>query len=322
MYSLVSVLFEDGEMENKYERSELIFDMVNGSLVDGYGIRTTIFLKGCPLKCTWCCNPEGQSFKQQLSFLKEHCNGCNGAYRCVNACPHGAISKSEDGKISIDRSLCDDCGECQKVCWFDALTMKGTAMTAKEVYRKISREKAFFMQSGGGLTIGGGEATSFPEFCLELIELCHADGIHVAIDSCGYMLKNNSIDVLLAADLVLFDIKGFDEEEHIQNTGVSMVPIWDTLRVLHENAKPVIVRIPMIPNYNYHIDSYAEMAEKMACFTNVERIDLLPFHEYGKSKYENLGMEYRTESHAVPQEEQELIKKIFEDKGFLVQLGG
>lgn len=169
---------------------------------------------------------------------------------------------------------------------------------------------------------GGGEATCFPDFCLDLIKMCHEADIHVAIDTCGYMLYEKSIQVLLEADLVLLDIKGLDEQEHINNTVVSNKPIWESLHTLAQYKKPVIIRIPMIPEYNYHLEQYPELAEKLSQFQNIERIDLLPFHEYGKSRYETLGMEYRVKSHPVLAEDQEKIKTIFAKAGFHVQIGG
>lgn len=300
----------------------LIFNMINGSFVDGYGIRTTIFLKGCPLRCTWCCNPDGQQFSPQLNYEAGDCNGCHGKYRCMEVCPRDAISKTDDGRIRIDRRKCTDCLVCTKKCFFDALTVSGTEYTAFEIFEKVKREKPYFDQSGGGLTIGGGEATCFPEFCLELIRLCHEAGISVAIDTCGYMTKPDSIRVLLEADLILLDIKGLNEQEHIRNTGVSNKGIWDTLGVLRESHKPVIIRVPMIPEYNYHMEQYPEMADRLSRYENIERVDILPFHEYGKRKYETLGMKYEVHSHKILIEEQEKIQKIFENHGLQTQIGG
>lgn len=309
-------------MKNEKHNTALVFNIVNGSFVDGYGIRTTVFLKGCPLKCIWCCNPEGQSYTPQLNYIEEHCNGCMEKYRCIAICQNQAIRKTEEGKVSIDRKLCISCGRCVKVCYFDALSMVGEPMTSQEVFQKVLREKAFFENSGGGLTIGGGEATCFPNFCLELIELCHKEGIHVAVDSCGYMVSERSFQVLLEADLILLDIKGMDEQEHIDNTVVSNVPIWNTLERLAAENKPVIIRVPLIPNYNYHIGQYPEMAKRLSAYKNIERVDILPFHEYGKSRYQTLGMEYRVQSEKVPIEDQIKIKEIFEAEGFLTQIGG
>lgn len=309
-------------MEEKKEAKAIVFNWINGSFVDGYGIRTTIFLKGCPLRCTWCCNPDGQLFSPQLNYEAEDCTGCMGKFRCVYACPVHAISKTEDGKVRIDREKCTDCGKCSKACFFDSLTMSGQEYTAAEVFEKVKREKPYFDYSGGGLTIGGGEATCYPEFCLELIQLCHREGISVAIDTCGYMTKPNSMQVLLEADLILLDIKGLNEEEHIRNTGVTNRGIWETLDFLNQKSKSVIIRIPMIPGYNYHPERYSEMAAMLAKYENIERVDLLPFHEYGKSKYQTLGMKYMVHSHKIPPEEQEKVLTIFKEQGMQAQLGG
>lgn len=266
----------------------LIFNKVNGSFVDGYGIRTTIFLKGCPLRCKWCCNPEGQSFSPQLRYLPDHCNGCG---RCVPLCPKSALSLA-DGIIQIDRSLCDNCGQCVDSCWQEALRMSGELRDAEDVFAEILREKPYFDRSGGGLTIGGGEASAFPEFCLELIGLCHRAGISVAVDSCGHTLRPAGVDVLKAADLILFDLKGMDPEKHRDNTGVSNETILDNFRLLTRIGKPVIVRLPIIPGYTDGEGELEKLVALLAASPNVERVDVLPFHTYGRVKYDELGMEY------------------------------
>lgn len=277
---------DQGETNQSNRCVAPVFNIVNGSFVDGYGIRTTIFLQGCPLKCKWCCNPEGQKFTQKLQFLKAHCNQCG---KCIQACPHKAIKKIDD-KITIDWNLCNDCGKCISSCWQDALKFVSKMYTAEEIFEKVLREKPYFDQSNGGVTIGGGEATCYPEFCLRLIELCHDADIKVAIDTCGYLASNGSKRVLKMADLLLFDIKGMDEKQHIQNTGVSNASILRIFKELSLQEKPMIVRVPIIPSFN---DSEKEL-EAIAAFletcSNVERVDLMPYHEYGRNKYEELGI--------------------------------
>lgn len=269
-------------------KTELIFNRINGSFVDGYGIRSTIFLKGCPLKCKWCCNPEGQSYKNQLRYIEADCNACG---NCLSVCPRNAISLL-DKKVVLDWRKCNHCGNCIKVCWQDALTMAATEESAQEIFDRILREKPYFDRSDGGLTIGGGEASSFPEFCLELIALCHESGISVAVDSCGYTTNEKSFDVLKSADLILYDIKGIDPQRHLENTGVSNELILENFKKLSKLGKSLIVRLPIIPGYN---DSIAEEDAKVALLKNtshVERVDVLPFHTYGKYKYKELGMTY------------------------------
>lgn len=298
-----------------------IFNIVNGSFVDGPGIRTTIFLKGCPLRCKWCCNPEGQAFLPQLRHLEAHCLPECG--NCIAACPKQAISRQE-GKLVIDRGACDNCGACVDSCWYSALGMYGDWQTPEELMVRIRREKSFMLRSGGGLTVGGGEATCYPAFCREIIRLCHEEGIHVAIDSCGYMTAPESIKVLEEADMVLFDLKGMDSARHRENTGVPNEPILETFFHLREIGKPVIVRLPLIPGLN---DSKAELealARLLAESPNVERVDLMPYHEYGCSKYDELGMAYPLKGLVRPYPEEAVtgLLEFFRGFGINIQNGG
>jgi glycyl-radical enzyme activating protein len=296
----------------------LIFNIVHGSFVDGYGIRTTIFLKGCPLRCVWCCNPEGQQFEPELKVVEEHCNGCG---KCVDACPVNAVA-IEDGRVKIDRSLCDGCGECAETCWFDALEIFGKPYTAKEMFDIMVKDKAFYESSGGGLTIGGGEATYYPEFCLELISLCHEAGINVAIDTCGYIQSELGLEVLRQADLLLFDIKGMDDEKHMAATGVSNKLIHKNLHMLNDLGKSIIIRIPVIPGHNDSDEELESMAKMLSGLKSVERVDLIFFHEFGKVKYRQLGKEYKMPKISASPERQQEIKELFESYGFKTQLGG
>lgn len=298
-----------------------IFNIVNGSFVDGYGIRTTIFLKGCPLRCKWCCNPEGQAFPPQLRWLEAHCRpGCG---NCIEACPRHAVSRQEE-RLVIDRTRCDDCGACVDSCWYDALGMYGTWYTPEELMPRILREKPYMEDSGGGLTIGGGEATCWPAFCRTLIRLCHEEGISVAVDSCGYMLYPESLAVLEEADLILFDLKGMDSARHRENTGVPNEPILETFSHLTRIGKPVIVRLPLIPGFNDSPAELAALGELLASSPNVERVDLMPYHEYGCSKYDELGMAYPLLGQVVPygQAEREELLAFFRGYGLNVQDGG
>ena len=308
-------------MDTAHSLRAPVFNLVNGSFVDGYGIRTTIFLKGCPLRCRWCCNPEGQTFTPQLRYLEAHCRP--GCANCVAACPRQVLSRQGE-KLVIDRAACTDCGACADACWYDALSLYGDWRTPGELMPRILREKPYMEHSGGGLTIGGGEATCWPAFCLELIRLCHEAGISVAVDSCGYMLHPESLRVLEAADLVLFDLKGMDSARHRENTGVPNEPILDTFSHLTRIGKPVIVRLPLVPGLN---DSPAELealGALLARSPNVERVDLMPYHEYGCSKYGELGLPYPLLGRVAPypQERRDELLAFFQSYGLNVQDGG
>lgn len=300
------------------DRAGLVFHLVHGSMVDGWGIRTTIFLKGCPLRCIWCCNPEGQSFAPELRIQYSRCDGCG---RCVSACSKGAVSIQE-GKIRVDRQRCDGCGACLDACWRDALGQYGTWYTAQEIFPEILKDAAYYDASGGGVTIGGGEATCYPEFCLDLMELCREERIPVAVDSCGYVTTDLGRQVLLEADLVLFDVKGLDPARHKANTGVSNEVILENLRLLDRHHRPVIVRVPMIPNYNAEREELVRTAEFLRGLGCIRRVDLLPYHTFGTTKYQSLDMEYRAESRLIPEETQAETVKLFQSYGLNTQLGG
>lgn len=296
----------------------LIFNIVRSSFVDGYGIRTTIFLKGCPLRCIWCCNPEGQRKEPELKFISENCNGCG---NCVSICPQNAIALNDDS-INIDRMLCNGCGHCVKQCCRDALDIWGKWYTAQKIFEIIKTDMPFYKASGGGLTIGGGEATLYPEFCLGLIELCHEEGINVAIDTCGYVTSTLGLEVLKKADFLLYDIKGIDDVQHIKDTAVSNRVIFDNLKMLADLNKPVIIRYPAIPEHNSSNNQLKKAAEFLSRFDNIKRVDIIAYHQFGKVKYEQLGIEYIPISETDSEQRQEEIKNIFEFYGLPVQLGG
>ena len=299
-------------------KKALVFNKVQSSFVDGYGIRTTVFLKGCPLKCIWCCNPEGQSFQPELKVSYEKCNGCG---RCIDACPQKAL-RLEDGIVVVDRALCNGCGQCIESCYTGALDMFGVWMTVDEVFNIIKKDEMFFKSTGGGATIGGGEATCYPEFMLELIEKCHKNNIHVAVDTCGYVTSELGLEVLKVADLLLFDIKGLDPVRHEQNTGKSNDVILKNLKLMSDIRKPMIIRIPVITGYNDDDANLTAVAELLKTLHSVERVDLIPVHEFGKVKYEQIGMPYRLKADPIPEERQEELRQKFESYGFLTQIGG
>ncbi len=298
-----------------------VFNLVNGSFVDGPGIRTTIFLKGCRLRCKWCCNPEGQSFQPEMRFLAAHCrSGCSD---CVSACPEGAI-RWETGTLKIDRAKCIGCGRCETACFEDALRLFGKWYTPEDLMGRIRREKPYLTRSGGGVTIGGGEATCWSAFCRELIRLCHAEGIHTAIDSCGYPCTEETLSALDAADLVLFDLKGMDSARHHENTGAGNEEILRTFEHLRATNKPVIVRAPLVPGYNDSPEELAALGRLLRESPNVERVDLMPYHEYGVSKYEEIGLAYPLAGKVEPysQDQVRQLLEFFRTYHPNVQIGG
>ena len=307
----------------------LLFNITHGSFVDGHGIRTTVFLKGCPLKCEWCCNPEGQAFHPEIKLTAEKCDGCG---RCVPVCPTGAIQldrgnrlsgpEQGDAKLQLERELCTNCGKCVEVCYPGALDIFGKYYTVDELFAEVKKDEQFYRSSGGGVTIGGGEATWQPSLTLQLIRKCQENYIHTALDTCGYVTSANGIKALEEADLLLFDIKGMDPEQHYHQTGVSNEVILANLKRLDAMEKSIIIRLPIIPGYTDSEQNMKATAEFLAKLKSVERVDLMPVHEYGKIKYAQIGKEYKLNVQLIPQERQHEIKAFFERYGLNTQLGG
>jgi pyruvate formate lyase activating enzyme len=300
----------------------LLFHIIHGSFVDGYGIRTTVFLKGCPLRCIWCCNPEGQHGHLEIKLTSSHCNGCG---RCIPVCPTGAIHldlKRGDDKVRIDRELCTNCGKCIDVCSTGALDCFGKYYTVEELFDRVKRDEQFYRSLGGGVTIGGGEPTFQASFTLRFLRKCKENYIHTALDTCGYTTTSEGAKALEEADLLLFDVKGMDPEEHLRNTGVSNRPIFENLKRRNAMRKPIIIRIPLIPGYTDSAKNLKETAEFLSGLKSVERVDLLAVHEYGKVKYGQLGKEYRLNVQPISRERLDDIKAIFERYGLNTQIGG
>lgn len=304
------------------ETTGCVFHIINGSFVDGYGIRTTVFLKGCPLRCIWCCNPEGQAFEPELKLTVSECNACG---NCVPACPERAIHLSaHQGQIDlkVERKLCTNCGECTAVCHTGALSFFGSYYSVDQMFEILKKDELYFRSSDGGVTIGGGEPTWQAEFTLELIKRCKENYFHVALDTCGYVNSALGLKALEEADLILFDLKGMDDAEHHKNTGVSNKIILENLRRLNALGKEIIIRVPVIPGYTDSPKNLEQTAGFLSALKSVQRVDILPYHPYGKVKYAQLGKEYALNSMAVPPDRQEEIKALFESHGLIAQLGG
>lgn len=300
----------------------LIFNIVHGSFVDGYGIRTTIFLKGCPLKCIWCCNPEGQAFNAEIRVVSADCNGCG---NCVSNCPEKAISINNNAdkiNVNIDRNLCNNCGKCIDVCYTGALSYYGQYYTVDEMFDIIKKDEQFYRSSEGGVTIGGGEATWQPDFTLNLIRKCKENYINTAVDTCGYVTSEKGLKALEEADLLLFDFKIFDEEEHLKHTGVSNKIIKENLTKLAAMGQHIIIRVPVIPGYSDSNENLNSIAEFLANLKSIERVDILPVHEYGKAKYAEIGMEYKLNVKPISIERQNEILNMFKGYGLNAQIGG
>jgi len=303
----------------------VIFNIVRGSFVDGYGVRTTIFLKGCPLRCLWCCNPEGQKADPELKFITANCTKCG---KCIDICPTAAIAYNiadPDKKLAIDRDKCTVCGKCVDVCFTGALEIIGKIMTIEEVMNNIKKDEIFYRQSGGGVTIGGGEATSQPKFTLALIRECKKNYIHTAVDTCGFTVTEDGFAALEEADLLLFDLKGMDPHEHKKNTGVPNEIILNNLCRLDNSKKPIIIRIPLIPGHNDSKENIEKTEDFLRSLKHIERVDIIPYHKYGKIKYIEIGRTHPLEKHendVISPEALNGVIQTFTRHGLNVQIGG
>lgn len=265
-----------------------IFNIQHFSTEDGPGIRTTVFMKGCPLSCRWCANPESQNPNPQLANRSSVCIHC---MACTNACRTGALS-AERGNIRIDRNLCSGCGLCAKVCPTGSMFFYGGEKTVGEVFGELSRDAGYYETSGGGVSVSGGECMMQPEFVAELFKRCKGAGFHTVLDTCGYFTEQALRMVWDYVDLVLFDIKLMDARRHMQYTGVDNALIKSNLQLMLDRGMAVVIRIPVIPGVNDSEEELGAIARFVASLDKSLHVDLLPYHRFGERKYEMLGMEY------------------------------
>lgn len=300
----------------------LITNIQKYSIHDGDGIRTTVFFKGCPLSCTWCHNPETQSFSKQLMFQDERCTGCGA---CVKGCPKGAIS-IKDGKSVTDKTKCIECGKCIEDCLLNIREISGKYDTVNQLILEIEKDKAFYEQSKGGVTLSGGEVLAQDmDYLLELLEKLHRKGYRINIDTCGYVSYDRIKKVLPFVDTFLYDIKIMDSMLHKKYTGVDNALILDNLKKLSQDGASIWIRIPMIGGINDTVDNINQTAsflikEKI----KVKQINLLPYHNTGSSKYSRLNKTYKGEKFYTPTtKELEKLAAILHKYNFSkIQIGG
>lgn len=267
----------------------LTFDIHRFSLNDGPGIRTTIFLKGCYLKCEWCHNPESQSFKPQLSFNPEKCLNC---FECVKVCPNNA-QIIKDNKHYVDWHLCDGAGECVKVCPSGALKTIGTNMEVDHIISEVMKDKKYYDKTGGGITISGGEPMAQFEFTKELLIKARKNGLHTVLDTCGYGEQNHYNEILNYVDIFLFDYKFTNEELHKDYTGVSNKEILANLDFLYNNGASIILRCPLIPGINDNDGHLNGIKNIIGKYPRLKSIEIMPYHNMGKDKASRVGMHYK-----------------------------
>jgi pyruvate formate lyase activating enzyme len=297
----------------------MIFDIKRFSIHDGPGIRTTVFLKGCPLTCGWCHNPESQRSIPELILRPGRCIACGA---CMDICQRNAITE-KTGSYQTDRAACIACGECVEVCYAGAREILGRELHAKDVIEEVLRDQPFFDQSGGGVTFSGGEPLMQPEFLKELLKTSKDNGLHTALDTCGYASREDIDAILDLTDLILFDVKILDDKNHVRYTGASNTLVKKNLSYLSETGQNLIIRYPVLPGVNDSREQIRKLGEYLKNLPTVKRIDLLPYHELSGDKYLRLGLCFDSENWRIPsKEELGEIQYILMDFDLLVSIGG
>ncbi len=295
-----------------------VFEIKRYAVDDGPGIRSTIFLKGCPLRCLWCHNPEGQILKPELMYRKNKCIGCQ---ECSKACPRGALALSRR-LVSIDRKLCDLCGKCNGKCPTGAIEVVGKKLGVEAVLEEIVKDKVFFEESNGGVTFSGGEPLMQVDFLKELLKGCEKEGIHTALETCGYASREDFDKVVEKVDLFLYDLKVMNDWVHKRYTGVSNRLILGNFARLANSGRSILVRFPVISGVNDDNENVAEMGDFLRR-NGVGDIQVLPYHRAGIEKYRSLGRRYGLNKVESPSDER--LKRIMlslEDFGLNVKIGG
>ncbi|MFH1559966.1 MAG: glycyl-radical enzyme activating protein [Chloroflexota bacterium] len=301
------------------EKTGVVFNIQKFSVHDGPGIRTTVFMKGCPLQCRWCSNAESINPKPELGIIRSSCNSCG---RCVEACPESAISLDDGGAIVFNRDQCTACGECVPVCFPGALTIYGKQVTVDDVFKEVIRDRAFYA-SGGGVTVSGGEPLWQADFVTALFKKCREAGIGTCLDTCGYAATDRLREVLAFTDYVLYDVKHMDADCHQQFTGVPNGLILSNAKVVASSGTPMICRIPLIAGVNDTTHNITEMARFVRTLGDGIVVELLPYHRLGIGKYQTLDKPYLGETFVTPSSEQtESVKRMFEEHGVPCSIGG
>jgi pyruvate formate lyase activating enzyme len=297
-----------------------VFDIKRYSIHDGPGIRTTVFLKGCSLRCLWCHNPESVDPGPELMHWPARCSRC---YACVKACPKGAIAIDTAGAIAIDRKACDLCGKCAEACLYDAMQMVGREMSVEDVLAEVEKDRVFYEQSGGGVTLSGGDPFVQSAFAEALLDGCRSRGIPTAVDTAGFS-RDGVLDRFAAkAGLILYDLKCMDDARHKELTGVSNIPIIENLKRLAAGRTEVWVRFPLVAGVNDDDENVWRTVALLRSLKTIRRVGILPYHSGGLEKARRIGRETHFRKFETPSEERIMaVEAAFREAGFEVRRGG
>jgi pyruvate formate lyase activating enzyme len=294
-----------------------VFNIQRFSLHDGPGIRTTVFLKGCTLACPWCHNPESIAAGPELAFFPDRCIACR---RCFAACPTGALALVDKTR-RYDRSLCRACGRCAKECYAEAIVLEGRDVAVEEVVAEVLRDRPFYENSGGGVTLSGGEPLVQAEFAAAILAACRASGVHTCLDTAAHVPWSAFETVLPHTDLVLLDLKLMDSERHRAATGAGNELILSNAHRLAAARCPIIVRVPIVAGWTDDETNLAAIADFLGNFAALDHVDLLPYHRFGEAKYQRLGREYRLKGAAPPSREHlDRLARLVAQRGIRVKI--
>jgi glycyl-radical enzyme activating protein len=293
-------------------RNGIFFDILRGSIHDGPGIRTTVFFKGCPLRCIWCHNPESWIAEPQLFFNAEKCVNC---LACMKVCPTGA-HKTIENRHAVRFELCMACGKCVDACNNDALRIIGYKMDVDSVFEEIKKDMDFYNISGGGVTLSGGEPLMQMAVSFDLLKKCRGNGIHTCVETCGYLQKQNYEAILPFVDTFLFDYKITGSLNHKSYTGADNELILENLDFLHAHGSQIILRCPIIPGINDTEEHFRGIVDISSKYPGIRGVEILPYHNLGISKRAGLGLPVKLEDLKTVTKEKELEwRKILNDFG-------
>jgi len=281
----------------------MIFNIERYAVHDGPGIRTIVFLSGCQLRCLWCANPEGQELRPQLIFFSDKCTGCG---KCISVCSNKATEQI-NGKIVVNWNKCKRCLECVEICPNEARQSITRVMTSNEVLEKIIKDIPFYRRSNGGVALSGGDPLMQVDFASEILKLCKKKNIHTAIETSGFADWDDFVKILKYTDFIFFDIKHMDSKKHKYGTGVGNEKILENLRKISNLNKNIVIRIPIIPDFNDSVENIEKTAKFAKNLKNIIKLELLPYHKLGVIKYERIGKPYLLKAPDPPRSE-DLIK--------------